>query len=150
MKNTWKKYAAIAMAGVLSAGMLSGCGDKKEVFDGTKTVATINGEEIPMGVFSFVVRNQQAYLKALYESYGLGSYLAGMYDSPAEEGSDMTYGEQTKYQMLEQVETMYLMKNKAAEYGVEITAEEEAKLAAAAEAFIASNSEETIKTLGVT
>lgn len=152
MKNTWKKYAAIAMAGVLSAGMLSGCGNKKEetaAFDRAQAVAVVNGEEIPMGVLSMMVRNQQAYIKAMYEMYGMGAYVSSIWDSQMSEESEQTYGEQTRDDVLNQIELMYILRNKAAEYGVEVTAEEKEKMAAAAAKFIETNSEETIKTLGV-
>lgn len=152
MKNTWKKYAAVAMAGILSAGMLAGCGAKEKYaeFDGTKTVATINGEEIPMGLLSYVVRNQQAYIKQMYEAYGLSAYMSSLWDGKETEDSELTYGEETRNNVLEQVETMYLLRAKAADYGVEVTAEDQEKIAEAAAAFMEANSEETIAALGVT
>lgn len=150
MNKVWKKSAAVALAGVLSVGMLSGCGDKKEAaFDGTKTVATVNGEAVPMGVLSYTVRNQQAYLVAMYEAYGLGAYVSSLWDGPSSEDSEKTYGEVTRDEILNQVELMYILKSKAADYGVEISAEDEAKIAEAAASFMAENDEETIATLGV-
>ena len=38
MKTMTKKTAVVALAGVMAAGMLTGCGEK--ALDGTKTVAT--------------------------------------------------------------------------------------------------------------
>ena len=57
MKEMSKRAAVAALAGVMAMGMLTGCGEKK--LDGTKTVATVNGTEIPMGVLSVMVRHSQ-------------------------------------------------------------------------------------------
>ena len=50
MKTMTKKTAVVALAGVMAAGMLTGCGEKE--LDGTKTVATVDGTEIPLGMLS--------------------------------------------------------------------------------------------------
>ena len=44
MKTMTKKTAVVALAGVMAAGMLTGCGEK--ALDGTKTVATVDGTEL--------------------------------------------------------------------------------------------------------
>mgnify|MGYP002613941359 CR=1 FL=1 len=49
MKTMTKKTAVVALAGVMAAGMLTGCGEK--ALDGTKTVATVDGAEIPLKPF---------------------------------------------------------------------------------------------------
>ena len=54
MRRAAGRTAVAVLAGVLAAGMLTGCGEKK--LDGTKTVATVNGTEIPMGVVSIAAR----------------------------------------------------------------------------------------------
>ena len=48
MKKMVKRTAVVTLAGVMSVGMLSGCGSK--TLDGTKTVATVDGTDIPLGV----------------------------------------------------------------------------------------------------
>ena len=50
MINFRKKAVAMLLATVFTAGMLSGCGSKS--IDGEKTVATVDGTDIPMGVVS--------------------------------------------------------------------------------------------------
>ena len=59
MKEISKRAAVAALAGVMAAGMLTGCGEEEKV-DGTQVVATVNGEEIPMGILSLAVRQSQA------------------------------------------------------------------------------------------
>lgn len=147
MKKLVKRTAVTALAGVMAAGMLSGCGEQK--MDGTKTVATVDGTEIPLGVVSLLARQEQAYMEAMYASY-MGGYSFEIWDTEADAESGQTYGEQTVEECLNQVELMCILKAKAADYGVEITEEDKTAIAEAAAAFMAANSEETIETLGVT
>lgn len=146
MKEMVKRTAVAALAGVMTVGMLSGCGSKE--LDGTKTVATVDGTEIPMGVVSLYARQQQKQTIEMYLSF-LGS-ADNIWDQTADEETGDTYGDQAVTTTLESIEKMYLLKAKAADYGVELTEEDEAAIADAASEFMAANSEETIKELGVT
>ena len=132
MKKMVKRTAVVTLAGVMSVGMLSGCGSK--TLDGTKTVATVDGTDIPLGVVSLYAREQQQQTTTMY----LG------------DDSDETYGDQAVTSSLESVEKMYILKEKAADYNVELTDDDEAAIADAASQFMAANSEETIKELAVT
>lgn len=145
MKKMSKRAAVAALAGVMAMGLLTGCGEKK--LDGTKTVATVNGTEIPMGVLSIMVRQSQAQTEAMYASFMGGSDFA-IWETEAEEGK--TFGQQAVEQSLEELETMYIMKEKAADYGVEVTEEDQKAIAKAAAEFIKANSQETIEKLAVT
>lgn len=147
MRKLVKKSAVAALAGVMAAGMLTGCG-KKEL-DGTKTVATVDGTEIPLGVVSLMARQQQAYTEAMYASF-MGGSTGNIWDTEADAESGETYGQQTVDNCLEQVELMYIMKAKAADYDVEVTEEDQKAIADAAAEFMEANSEETIKELAVT
>ena len=120
MKEMTKKTAVVAMAGIMAAGMLTGCGEKK--LDGSKTVATVDGTEIPLGVVSLSVRDGQMQTEAMYRSYMGGSDF-DIWDTEAEKGK--TYGEQLVEQALEDVELMYIMKEKAADYDLELTYDDE-------------------------
>ena len=57
MKTMTKRTAVAALTGVMAVGMLTGCGEKK--LDGTKTVATVDGTEIPLGIVSLSVREDR-------------------------------------------------------------------------------------------
>ena len=59
MKKMMKRTAAVALAGIMSVGMLTGCGSK--TIDGTKTVATVDGTEIPLGVVSLYARKKKQF-----------------------------------------------------------------------------------------
>ena len=146
MKTMTKKTAVVALAGVMAAGMLTGCGEK--ALDGTKTVATVDGTEIPLGMLSLSVREGQAQAEAMYKSFMGGSSDYSIWDTEAEEGK--TYGEQAVEQALEDIELMCILKEKAADYDVEITEDDEKAIADAAAAFMSANTEDTLKTLAVT
>lgn len=146
MKELAKRTAVAALAGVMAAGMLAGCGEKK--LDGTQTVATVDGTEIPMGVLSLAARYQQLQVEYMYKMY-FGSTT--IWDTIEDEETGETYGEHMiHHEILEQIELMYIMKEKAADYGAELTEDDETAIAEAAAAFMEANSEETIEELAVT
>ena len=148
MKKSMKKTAAVALTGVLAAGLLSGCGEAK--LDGTKAVATVDGTSVPMGVLSLAVRSQQANLEYMYSYYIQAGYMSSLWDQTVDEDSEETYGQQTVSSVLDQVELMYLLKSHAGDYGVEVTADDEKAIADAAAQFMADNTEEAIQELAVT
>ena len=145
MKTMTKRTAVAALTGVMAVGMLTGCGEKK--LDGTKTVATVDGTEIPLGLLSLSVREGQAQTEAMYKSF-MGGQDYSIWSMDADDGK--TYGEQVVEQCLEDIELMYIMKEKAADYDVEITDDDEQKIADAAAEFMSANSDETIQDLAVT
>ena len=144
MKTMTKRTAVAALTGVMAVGMLTGCGEKK--LDGAKTVATVDGTEIPLGLVSLSVRERQAQTEAMYKSF-MGGKDYSIWSMDAEDGK--TYGEQAVEQSLKDVELMYIMKEKAADYKVEVTEDDEKKIADAAAAFMEANSEDTIQELAV-
>lgn len=145
MDHIGKKIVLGCLAGTLAVTGLSGCSGK---MDGTRVVATVNGVDIPLGVVSFMTRYQQAQTQQMYEMY-FGGADAGMWDQVSDEKSGETYGESARGDVLEQVEEMYLLKEKAKDYDIELTKKEQKKIAKAAESFIKANPEETLERLGV-
>ena len=147
MKDLLKRTTIAALAGVLAAGMFTGCGEKK--VDGTKTVATVDGTDVPMGVFSLFAREQQAQTIAMYQQF-MGGSASNIWSGVADEDTGETYGESAVKSALKQVELLYVMKEKAADYDVEITEDEQKAIEDAAAAFMKDNDEDTIKELSVT
>lgn len=145
MKRTIKRVAVTALAGCMAAGLLGGCSEKK--LDGTQTVATVDGEEIALGVVSLVARQQQAQLEQMYRSF-MGEGVE-IWDQSVGDEDGTTYGDQLVADCLTRVETMVLMRAKAADYGVEFTDEDQAAVDAAAAEFVEANSEETMEALAV-
>ena len=145
MKKIVKNTTVAALAGVMAVGMLSGCG---KTIDGEKTVATVDGTDIAMGVVSLYARESQAQTVAMYKSF-MGT-ADNIWSQTVDSESGTTYGEQARDQFLEQVELMYIMKEKAADYNVEVTSDDETAIADAAAQFMSDNDEETLKELAVT
>ena len=133
MKKIVKNTTVVALSGVMAIGMLSGCGSKS--IDGEKTVATV------------YARESQAQTVAMYKSF-MGS-AGNIWSQVVDEDAGTTYGEQAVGQFLEQVELMYIMKEKAADYGVEVTSDDETAIADAAAQFMQDNDEDTLKELAV-
>ena len=147
MKDLLKRTTIAALAGVLAAGMFTGCGEKK--VDGTKTVATVDGTDVPMGVLSLFAREQQAQTIAMYQQF-MGGSASNIWSGVADKDTGETYGESAVKSALKQVELLYVMKEKAADYDVEITEDEQKAIEDAAAAFMKDNDEDTIKELSVT
>lgn len=145
MKTLAKRTAVAALAGVMTVGMLAGCGEKK--LDGTRTVATVDGTEIPMGVVSLAARHQQAQVEYMYKMY-FGE--SNVWDTVYDDESGETYGEETIQNVLKEVELMYIMKEKAADYDAQLTQDDETAIAEASAAFMKANSDEAIEALSVT
>ena len=145
MKKIAKNTTVAALAGVMAIGMFSGCGNKS--IDGEKTVATVDGTAIPMGIVSLYARESQAQTVAMYQSF-MGS-ASNIWSQVVDEKSGKTYGEQAAEQFMEQVELMYIMKEKAADYDVEVTSDDETAIAEAAAQFMKDNDEDTLKELAV-
>ena len=138
-----KRSAAVILASALVVSMAAGCGNS--ALDGSKTVVTINGTQVPMGIVSLMTRYQQARMEALYRMFGYNTGIWG-----TEEGEETSYGETMVQSSLEQVERLYLLKEKASDYGIALSQEDEEKIDAAASAFIDANSEEALTELAVT
>ena len=147
MKNSAKKAAVTVLVCVTAAGMMTGCGNKK--LDGTKTAVTVNKQEIPLGVVSLAARMQQAQGEAMYKMYLGGGDDMSIWSTKMGDDSDETYGGNAVTTTVESIEKMCLEKERASEYDVEITDDEQKALEEAAKNFIAANSEETIAELAV-
>ena len=129
----------------MSVGMLTGCGSK--TLDGTKTSGYSRRNRYSAWSCQLYAREQQQR-NAMYMSY-MGS-ADNIWDQTADEDSGETYGDQAVTSSLESIEKMYILKEKASDYNVELTDEDETAIADAASQFMAANSEETIKELAVT
>ena len=143
----FKKLAAAGLSVVIAGSLLAGCGStvEKAQIDGTKTVVTINEDEVPLGTLSFLAKYQQAQMYAMYSAY-FGA--AEIFDMVMDESSGETYGETLKGYALDSIEEMVLLRQHAEEYGVTITAEEEEQIDKVAQAYIDENSEDVRTAIG--
>ena len=124
-----KKTGALLAIGMLCT-LLAGCGK----VDGTQAAITVNGEAVRLGTATYDLRYQQAETMSTMQMYGLTSAGATFWDQEisAEEGEETrTYGDSVKESVQESLVQMVLLRQHAADYGVEIP---EAVLTAAANA----------------
>lgn len=139
-----QKFVAAALATMFGASVImTGCGS----IDSNATLITINGGEqtVSLGYGNFAARYQQA----LYDQYLLAYYGEGMWTSEMSDSGE-NFQEDVKADVIDTIEDEYLCKAHAAEYGVELTSDDEAAIAAAADKFLAANPENTLKALGAT
>ena len=150
MKRIKARLISATIVAVMGITGIVGCG---ATLDGTRTVMTINGEEMSLGVASFALRYSQAqtdyYYKQLAAMYqGLG--LAEQNWEEIAEGETKTTGERTKDDVLNRIEKMCEVRSHAKEYGVELEQSEKDAITAAAKDFIANNDAAILARMGVT
>ncbi len=139
-----KRIAALLLAGVMAVTTLGGCGLNKNAI-----VATMDGQDVTLGLVNFMCRYQQALYDDTYAYY---SYYYG-YDFVWTEdlyGSGSTAQEDLKDSIMEMVHEYYTVQQHMDDYGVTITDDEQTAISEAAAEFMESNSDEAIQKLGAT
>ena len=134
--TTWVLAAAMACSAVLT-----GCGSS---INANATGATLNGEEISLGFMNFMAKFQQASYDPTYVMYFGTDY----WKQEISEGTTME--DSTKEGVVDMVETLYLLEDHMADYGVEISQEELAAIEEAAKQFLSDNSKKAVKQMGAT
>lgn len=125
-----KRLFALALAGVLAAATLTGCGSLK----GDETVATVDDTKIDADLANFFAR----YTQATYETY-YSAYLGeDMWNSDASDGE--TYEESVKSSVLKSLEDMILLEKHMEDYDVSITDEDKAMIKETTQQFLNDNS----------
>lgn len=128
-----KRGVITAVAGILAAVTITGCSAAP---DNDATVVTVGTEKVSYGVANFYARMQQAQYESFYAGL-MGMSADTMWSQEVEEGK--TYEENMKDSILESLENMYLVKQHASEYKVELTDKEKKKIDKAAEEFVEDN-----------
>lgn len=124
-----KRLFALALAGVLAAVTLTGCGSLK----GDETVATVDDTKIDADLANFFAR----YTQATYETY-YSAYLGeDMWNSDASDGE--TYEESVKSSVLKSLEDMILLEKHMEDYDVSITDEDKAMIKETTQQFLNDN-----------
>ena len=112
-----KRLTALLLTGVLAASFtLGGCGSKE--VDPETVVATLNGKEIKLGLANFMAQYQAVTYDAYYSSYMGANMWSQDYS-----GDGKTMEDMVKDQVMESIETDYLLEDHMADYNVEITDE---------------------------
>ena len=146
MKSIMRKAAAYGLVLAMGCTSLAGCGKNGAKIDGSKTLMTVNGEDLRMGVASFYTRFQQAQMYQFYSMYfGSG---AAIFDTVEDEATGKTYGDDIKEEALNELKKLVTINQHADEYGVSLTDEQKTNITAAAEAYIASNDQAALDKVG--
>ena len=143
MKAVFRKAAALGLVFAMSCTALAGCGSKGSKIDGSKTLLTVNGEDVRLGVGSLYAKYQQA---SIYQIYSMYFGTTSIFDNEHDDGH--TYGEEIKESVISDLEKMVTIKQHAEEYGVSLTDEETAAIETAAQAYMDGNDEETRGKIG--
>ncbi|MGN0351380.1 MAG: peptidyl-prolyl cis-trans isomerase [Roseburia sp.] len=136
-----KKIAALLLCGAMLASVLSGCGG----VDKDAVVATLDGEDIKLGVANFAARLTQANLDDIYSAYfGEDVWSSDLY------GTGSTTQDSVKENVISEIKEMYILKNHAEEYEVSLSEDEENEIAEVAAQFMEDNTKEALNQLGAT
>lgn len=134
MKHWKKRGFVLSLAGIIAAVSLMGCGGESVNHD--ETLVTIGDTEVPFGVANFYARLMQARYEDYYTSQ-FGTTSAEFWE---QNFMGEVYEVSVKAELLQNLEEMYLTRQHAEEYGVELTEEEQKAIEKAASDFEESNS----------
>lgn len=136
-----KKMLCLGMILVLGMMILSGCKIRNY---SSKLIDINNGEDgITLGYANFVFKYNQARYDTQYgDSYGAKLWTEDM------TGTGQTFADQVKDNIVETLETQYVIKKHADEYNVEITDEDKTKIDDTTKKFMEENSSSALNAMG--
>ncbi|MGN0354333.1 MAG: hypothetical protein ACI4EI_04580 [Muricoprocola sp.] len=140
MKKNGKKIIAVTLCAGMTASLLTGCAASLKSSD---IVAVNEGVNITLGEACVMLRYNQAETQ---------NYLGGLFGDGNLFQQDLTgsgeaYGDIVKESVMHDLQDMTNLEAHMADYDVEITADEQAAIEAAAKQFIADNDEKTLKAM---
>ena len=136
-----KKMLCLGMVLVLGMMILSGCKIRNY---NSKLIDINNGEDgITLGYANFIFKYNQARYDTQYgDSYGAKLWTEDM------TGMGQTFADQVKDNIVETLETQYVIKKHADEYKVEITDEDKTKIDDTTKKFMEENSSSALNAMG--
>lgn len=138
--NKMRRGVALAL-GLIFAGMtFVGCGAKSQI-DETAIVATLGDEEISLKEANFWAKYQEAITNTNYKYY-YNILASNGYSEEEAAAMAMNYGgnlEDVADNVMESLQTFYLLKAHADDYGVSLSAEDEARISEVADQFLQDN-----------
>jgi len=138
MKLT-KKVLALAIVVALTISGITGCKREVAVVDNSEVVMVVNGTDVTMGVANFFVRWQQSMVESMYVSYmGENAWTLEMEDG-------VTYEQDMKDRLLEELQRMYIVTQHAEEYKVALSDQDVKDIEAAADSFVKENKDDAKK-----
>ena len=134
-----KKVIAMLLAATLSVTAFTGCAINK-----TATVATLDKEDIKLGLVNFMIRYQEAGYDDMYIQY-MGE---GYWDKTV--SGNNTVLETWKENAIEEAHELYTLKAHQSDYDVEVSDDEKKEIKKAAEKFMKANSDDVIDEMSAT
>ena len=114
-----RKITALLLSGAMALSVLTGCGGVNK----DKTVATLNGEPVTLGIANFAARFGQAGADDFYTAYfGKNVWTSDLY------GNGTTGQDNFKDSVMDSLEDMYVLQLHMDEYNVSITDDEKAAI----------------------
>ena len=132
----FKRLTAVAMAAVLGATVLTGCGVKND-----EVIATLGDVEVKAGTVNFMSKLSQYFADDFYTMY----YGENYWTQSATSGG--TNYDTLKNSQLEAAHAYYSLQAHMGDYNVVLSDEELAEVDRAAKDFIAANSQEALKAM---
>lgn len=145
MKKLWMKGVALAAAAAMCASVLGGCAKKAEA----KPVYTFNGEAVDEDLTTFMMRNSQAGIDETYGAMFSSYYGQSMWTLDLS-GTGEVYETTFKAEFGTTLEKLLLAEEHAADYGVELSDDEKARITEVAGAFLADNDQEVLDAMKAT
>lgn len=138
-----KKITTLFLSGFIAASfLLSGC---QKQLNANDTIATLNGTAIKVDLANFMAQFQAV----TYDSYYASTLGSNMWDQDLS-GKGQSLQEEVKADILDQIETDYLLEKHMSDYNVSISEDEKKAISEAAKKFMNDNSAVGIKQMGAT
>ena len=134
-----KKVIAMLLVATLSVTAFTGCTINKNA-----TVATLDKEDIKLGLVNFMIRYQEAGYDDMYIQY-MGE---GYWDKTV--SGNNTVLETWKKNAIEEAHELYTLKAHQSDYDVEVSDDEKKKIEKAAKKFMKANSDDVIDEMSAT
>lgn len=141
-----KRILALGLVLLLSLSVFVGCGKESvaEDLDYEAIVLTVGENEITLREAYFLLKWDQAQ----YQAMGSSMYGEDWYNQDLTgEGPFIDY---IKGSVIDELETMYILKDNAEKYGISLTEEDYAKIDQVVSTFMASNAQEALDAMGAT
>lgn len=142
--NLKKRFVAgLLCAALCASAALTGCSSVNK--DATLVTINCGEDKISLGLYNFAAKYQQSIYDIYYAAYfGDGMWTQDM------GGSSGTMEDSVKKNVLDSLETYYLSKVHASDYGVELADADKTAIADAAKKFMDDNTNKGISQFGAT
>ena len=145
MNKVWKKGMAVALAAVMCAGALSGCGKKSEAI----SAFTFNGKKVDGDFVNFVLRFEQASLDDIYAYYA-SMMQQDIWSMDDGQGLGVTTWDNFKSNIGTDIEKLLLAEEHAADFDAVLTEDEKKAISDATAKFLADNDKDALASMSAT